>query len=100
MAKIYLPVSDPTVLAFIKQKKGFHPSAVRALAKLLYTLLSAAVVDTFFLYLMPSLSNKQVKALVDSRLKRLAVASDEELEEIYERIRSKYEDTNFTLPTD
>ncbi len=87
MAKIYLPVSDPRVLEFIKQKKGFSPGAVRALAKLLYTLLSAAVVDTFFLYLMPSLSDKQLKALVDSRLKRLVVASDDELVALYERIK-------------
>ena len=98
MAKVYLPVSDPNTLEFIKQKKGFSPSGIRALAKLLYTLLSWAIVDTFFLYLMPSLSEAQLKALIDSRLKRLTVASDEELRKVYERT-SSYEALSNSDPT-
>lgn len=88
MAKVYLPISDPYNAEITKEWGTFNPSAVRAFAKLFHTLVSWDIVGTFFLYLFPTLTHAQLKALINSRLIKLASASDEEINSIHERIPS------------
>ena len=88
MAKIYIPLSDPKNAELIQEARVFNPGAVRSFAKLFHTMVSWDVVGTFFLWIFPTLTHGQLKIVLNTRIRKLASASDREIISIYERIKN------------
>lgn len=86
MAKIYLPLSNPENAVLIQETGTFSPGAVRSLAKLLHTMISWDVVSTFLLWLFPTLTHAQLMVLINTRIRKLSSASDEEILSVHERL--------------